>query len=160
MKKRLNGAWQTSQYGIYEPVHGNNFFDDSKSGMIQINAATQRYGTSLGTLQAGTYTISYILNSPNSNMFYGYRIGDTYQSGQIQNTSQGSASPYTVTLSSDVDDFFIRSARTNTSMSWAEQGYDSIMVNEGSEPLPYEPYHEDKIFVPHTEKKRVNGAWV
>lgn len=187
-----NGTPVTVYYVLETPttevIHGNNFFDDSKSGMIQINASTQRYGTSLGALQAGTYTISYTLDNPNSNMFYGYRIDDTYQSGQIQNTSQASASPYTLILPSNVDDFFIRSSRSDTTMSWAEQGYSSIMINEGSTALPYEPYQNapdlptsvgtntldfgttlkpsrftadfGKMFVPRTEKKRVNGAWI
>ena len=187
-----NGTPVTVYYVLATPIteytHGKNMFDISKSGMITINTDTQRYGVSIGAVKAGTYTISYTMANANTNLFYGYRIGSTYQAGQIQTYSQASASPYTITLSQDVDYFFIRTARTNTAQNWEQQGYTNIMLNEGSTALPYEAFTNaiptiptasgnstitigtslapskveldmGKMFVPHTEKVRVNGAW-
>lgn len=188
-----NGTPVTVYYALATPIteytHGKNMFDINKSGMVTINADTQRYGVSMGAVKAGTYTLSYTMSDANTNLFYGYRIGSTYQNGQIQNYLQTSASPYTITLPSDVDDFFIRSGKTNIAQNWEQQGYTNIMLNEGSTALPYEAftnamptiptssgysnieidtslapskftYDLGKMFVPKVEKVRVNGEWV
>lgn len=114
-----------------------NLFDKNASTLIQIDAqGTMRFGASVGSLKAGTYTLSFDKDSSSTySMWIVERKGTTYtQSNSI------SSSPYTFTLSSDADEVIVRTSY-QTVTTWEALGFTNIMLVKGSTaPQTYIPY--------------------
>lgn len=92
-----------------------------------------RYGTSLGVLSQGTYTFNATKSAGAQSIYLTAKLNDVYAQTTI------SSVPFSFTADGD-SEYIIRTAN-NTGTTWEAEKYSNMMLNLGSEALPYSPYN-------------------
>ena len=137
------------QKGVGERT--KNLFDESDFSLVKVTPTAYRYGTIIGILPQGTYTLTATKAASAQYVYLTKKNGNTYIYEQITNV------PYTFTADG-VSQYILRIADQNEYDSWAQFGYSKIMLVEGSTaPQTYIPYgYEVPLDIRHKTKNLVD----
>lgn len=112
-----------------------NLFDMSDFSLLRVTSTAYRYGTSLGVLPQGTYTFNATKSEGAQSIYLTVKLNGVYSQTTI------SSVPFSFTADGD-SEYIIRTAN-NTGTTWEAEKYSDMMLNTGSQPLPYEPYSSE-----------------
>lgn len=131
-KPEMRIDYESAEVGV--GVRTVNLFDESHFSLIKVTSTAYRYGTIIGILPQGTYTLTATKAASAQYIYLTKKNGTTYTYEQITNV------PYVFTADG-ISQYILRIADQAEYDSWAQFGYSQIMLVEGSTaPTAFEPY--------------------